>query len=143
MLSNYLKTTLRLMVRERAHTIIHLVGLALGLGTCLVIGQFVRHETSFDGFHENADQLVRVLSTSPGRTPGVNQPSTLGPTLLEELPGVEASVRFALSNPGVSTVLVGYSNMDHLEQSVEYGAKGPLPAEALARLPRAWSTFVS
>ena len=55
---------------------------------------------------------------------------------------VEASLRFALSNAGVSTVLVGYSDMDHLEQSVDYAAKGPLPAEALARLPAVWSKFV-
>ncbi len=54
----------------------------------------------------------------------------------------EASVRFALSNPGVSTVLVGYSDMAHLERSVEYAAKGPLAAEALARLPQTWSSFV-
>ena len=55
----------------------------------------------------------------------------------------EASIRFALSNPGVSTGLVGYSDLDHLEKSVRYAAKGPLPAEALARLPQAWATFVS
>lgn len=55
----------------------------------------------------------------------------------------EASIRFALSNPGVSTVLVGYSDMAHLEKSVEYAGKGPLPSEALGRLPEAWSTFVS
>lgn len=55
----------------------------------------------------------------------------------------EASIRFALSNPGVSTVLVGYSDMDHLEKSVQYAAKGPLPADALARLPQAWAKFVS
>ena len=54
----------------------------------------------------------------------------------------EASIRFALSNKGVSTVLVGYSDLDHLEKSVEYAAKGPLPEEALARLPQTWSTFV-
>lgn len=54
----------------------------------------------------------------------------------------EASVRFALSNKGVSTVLVGYSDLDHLEKSVRYAGKGPLPAEALARLPQAWATFV-
>jgi aryl-alcohol dehydrogenase-like predicted oxidoreductase len=54
----------------------------------------------------------------------------------------EASVRFALSNPGVSTVLVGYSDLDHLEKAVRYAAKGPLPDEALARLPQAWSKFV-
>ena len=56
---------------------------------------------------------------------------------------VEASVRFALSNPGVSTVLVGYSNMDHLEQSVRFADKGPLPSEALDRLPQVWSQFVA
>ncbi len=55
---------------------------------------------------------------------------------------VEASLRFALSNAGVSSVMVGYSDMDHLEQSVEYEAKGPLPAGALARLPAVWSKFV-
>tara|TARA_B110000263_G_scaffold187185_1_gene164804 strand:+ start:428 stop:1435 length:1008 start_codon:yes stop_codon:yes gene_type:complete len=55
----------------------------------------------------------------------------------------EASIRFALSNPGVSTVLVGYSDMDHLEQSVQYAAKGALPPEALASLPQSWSGFVS
>ena len=55
----------------------------------------------------------------------------------------EGSVRFALSNAGVSTVLVGYSDLDHLEKSVHYAAKGPLPPEALARLPQAWSRFVS
>jgi len=55
----------------------------------------------------------------------------------------EASIRFALSKPSVSTVLVGYSDMDHLEKSVAYAAKGPLTQEALARLPQAWSTFVS
>jgi len=55
----------------------------------------------------------------------------------------EASIRFALSNKGVSTVLVGYSDMTHLEQSVNYASKGPLPAEALARLPQAWAKFVN
>ena len=55
----------------------------------------------------------------------------------------EASIRFALSNLGVSTVLVGYSNMAHLERSVEYASKGPLAREALNRLPEIWSTFVS
>ena len=61
--------------------------------------------------------------------------------LLDTMP--EASIRFALSNPGVSTVLVGYSNMGHLERSVKYASKGPLAREALNRLPEIWSTFVS
>ena len=54
---------------------------------------------------------------------------------------VEASLRFALGNPGVSSVLVGYSSLEHLEQAVEYAARGPLPPEATARLPEVWSGF--
>ena len=54
---------------------------------------------------------------------------------------VEASLRFVLSNPSVSTALVGYSSMDHLEQAVKCAAKGPLPAEALAKLPAVWGRY--
>ena len=54
---------------------------------------------------------------------------------------VEASLRFALGNPGVSSVLVGYSSLEHLEQAVEFAAKGPLPPEAIARLPEIWASF--
>ena len=54
---------------------------------------------------------------------------------------VEASLRFALGNPGVSSVLVGYSSLEHLEQAVEFAAKGPLPREATARLPEVWAGF--
>lgn len=54
---------------------------------------------------------------------------------------VEASLRFALSNRGVSSVLVGYSSLEHLEQAVEYAERGPLPDEGLARLPQVWAGF--
>ena len=51
---------------------------------------------------------------------------------------VEASLRFALGNSGVSSALVGYSS---LEQAVDYAARGPLPPEALGRLPQVWAGF--
>ena len=54
---------------------------------------------------------------------------------------VEASLRFALSNPGVSSVLVGYSSLEHLEQAVAIAARGPLPDEAIAQLPAVWAGF--
>ncbi len=54
---------------------------------------------------------------------------------------VEASLRFALGNAGVSSVLVGYSSLEHLEQAVEFAERGPLPPEATARLPEVWAGF--
>ena len=54
---------------------------------------------------------------------------------------VEASLRFALGNAGVSSVLVGYSSLEHLEQAVEFAARGPLPPEAMGRLTQVWAGF--
>ena len=54
---------------------------------------------------------------------------------------VEASLRFALGNAGVSSVLVGYSSLEHLEQAVAFAERGPLPPEAMARLPEVWVGF--
>jgi aryl-alcohol dehydrogenase-like predicted oxidoreductase len=51
---------------------------------------------------------------------------------------VEASLRFAVSNAMLSTILLGYSSMEHLEQAAEYIARGPLSAAALDRLAHLW-----
>lgn len=56
---------------------------------------------------------------------------------------VEAAVRFALAKKGVSTVLVGYSSIEHLEDAIRYASKGPLPEEVVGRLPEVWGGFVA
>jgi aryl-alcohol dehydrogenase-like predicted oxidoreductase len=47
---------------------------------------------------------------------------------------VELAIRFGLSKSGVSTVLVGYSTLDHLEQAIRYAERGSLTADAIARV---------
>ncbi len=47
---------------------------------------------------------------------------------------IEASLRFVIANPAVSTVLLGYSTMDHLEYAAKSINKGPLSAAAMARV---------
>jgi L-galactose dehydrogenase/L-glyceraldehyde 3-phosphate reductase len=47
---------------------------------------------------------------------------------------VEMAIRFGLAKPGVSTVLVGYSNLDHLEQAIRFAERGPLPEDAVRRV---------
>ncbi|MEE2627315.1 MAG: aldo/keto reductase [Candidatus Latescibacterota bacterium] len=46
----------------------------------------------------------------------------------------QIAVRFALSNPGVSGVVVGMAELDHLMQALGAVERGPLPAAALERL---------
>ncbi|MBI4637621.1 MAG: aldo/keto reductase [Candidatus Rokubacteria bacterium] len=54
---------------------------------------------------------------------------------------VEASLRFALSSAAVSTVLLGYSSLEHLEYAAASLARGPLPQPALDRLSTLWRGF--
>lgn len=46
----------------------------------------------------------------------------------------ETAGRFALSLPGVSTMLFGTTNVHHLEQNIAHVEKGPLPAEIFGGL---------
>ena len=54
---------------------------------------------------------------------------------------VEGAIRFAISKPEVSTAMVGISNMAQLEEAVAFADRGPLPSEALGRLPEIWAGF--
>jgi L-galactose dehydrogenase/L-glyceraldehyde 3-phosphate reductase len=47
---------------------------------------------------------------------------------------IEASIRYVIAHPAVSTVLVGYSTMDHLEYAARSIEKGPLSRAALDRV---------
>jgi len=48
---------------------------------------------------------------------------------------VEAAVRFAVSQPGLSTALLGISSRDQLEQAVKYVERGPLSVEIFENIP--------
>ncbi|RYF49079.1 MAG: hypothetical protein EOO39_46045, partial [Cytophagaceae bacterium] len=60
MLQNYVKIALRNLARNRVNTLINVVGLAMGLASCLLLFTYLRNELSYDAFHTNADRLVRV-----------------------------------------------------------------------------------
>jgi aryl-alcohol dehydrogenase-like predicted oxidoreductase len=54
---------------------------------------------------------------------------------------VEAAICFAIGKPEISTVLVGISNLDQLEQAAAAAERGPLPAEASERLRQVWASL--
>jgi L-galactose dehydrogenase/L-glyceraldehyde 3-phosphate reductase len=55
---------------------------------------------------------------------------------------IEASIRFVIAHGAVSTALVGYSTLDHLEYAAAVVEKGPLPQAALDRLSALQQSFV-
>jgi aryl-alcohol dehydrogenase-like predicted oxidoreductase len=47
---------------------------------------------------------------------------------------VELAVRFAIARPGVSSVIVGFSDLGQLEEAIRYAERGPLAADAVERV---------
>lgn len=61
MIKNYLITTFRNFVRNQSYTLINILGLSIGITCCIVIFLIVRHDLSFDKFHNNPDQIYRIV----------------------------------------------------------------------------------
>ena len=97
MFSNYVTIALRALLRNKAHSIINILGLSLGISCCILIALYINHEWTFDTFHSKADRIYRVYGREDQ---GENQqfiytstPYPMGPVLKDNLPEVERQVR--------------------------------------------------
>lgn len=93
--------------------------------------------------HALAMPRVAPIASGPDYATDVEHARRLRPVVDEGYAAdlVEASIRFALASDAVSTVLVGYSTLEHLERAIAAVERGPLPAPALDLLGRLWAGF--
>jgi putative ABC transport system permease protein len=120
MLLNHLKMLLRSLRTRPAHTVLNVTGLAIGLATCLLVARYVQHEWSFDRFHADADRLYRLNKVVTPQEGGVERHAItsgpMGPTLVDDFPEIDATVRVL---PWFSEVLMTH---DDVSQPVEHVA---------------------
>ncbi|MCH7402935.1 FtsX-like permease family protein [Belliella kenyensis] len=120
MWKNYLLIAFRNIRRNKLRTFVHIFGLSLGVGICLLIFQVVLHAFSFDRFHSDVDRIFRIHTVSEWQlgekfeSSGTSGP--LGEVIDEELAFVETKGRlYTLSD--VSAVVpeqnryIGKSNL--------------------------------
>ena len=60
MFRNYFKIAIRSLARKKAYSLINAIGLSLGLGCVFLSLLYLRNETRYDEFHENAEDIYRV-----------------------------------------------------------------------------------
>ena len=60
MIKNYFKTAYRSLLRNKAYTIINVLGLSLGISCCLIIFLLVKFELSYEDMHSKKEDIYRV-----------------------------------------------------------------------------------
>ena len=108
MFRNYLKIAFRSLRRSRGYTALNIIGLAAGLGVCLLIVLYVTDELSYDRYNVNADRIYRIdedLHFNNTQYDAVTTSKFFGPALVASYPKIQQMVRF--SNPGDQLVRKG------------------------------------
>ena len=98
MIYSYFVIALRNLLKQKTFSFIKIAGLAFGLATSIVIFLYILEDLSYDKFHPNHNNIVRLLTIDnaegvSSKLVAVTQPR-LGPAAKEELPEVIESVRF-------------------------------------------------
>ncbi|MDP4129790.1 MAG: ABC transporter permease [Bacteroidota bacterium] len=102
MIKNYLLTAVRNMLRNKAFSVINILGLALGLACSLLIFLWVRDERSMDRFNSNTNRLYNVYERqySGGRiNVQYNTPGILADEMKRVLPEVQYASSFTNFKP--------------------------------------------
>jgi len=62
MFKHYITVAFRNFFRNKIYSLINILGLAVGMGVCILIYQYVQFESSYDKFHSNAAGIYRVTT---------------------------------------------------------------------------------
>ena len=93
MFKNYLTTALRTISRHKLFTAINVLGLSLGICTCIVIYIIVNYELSFDRSHPGNERIYRVMGDVTESTGDklhyARIPLPVSQTVRKEIPGIE------------------------------------------------------
>jgi putative ABC transport system permease protein len=97
MLKSYIKTAIRNLLKRKGYSLVNIVGLAIGMASCLLILMFVNDELNYDAFNEKADRIYRVAGSFfyGGRSFDIAvAPAPMAQVMLDDFPEVENAVRF-------------------------------------------------
>ena len=96
MIKNYLTIAWRNLLKHKVFSLINILGLAIGIATCMIIFLYVHNELTFDLYNHHADRIARVTTTI--RAPEsdlvlATTPTPMADVLRREYPEVETAIR--------------------------------------------------
>ena len=120
MLKNYFVTSIRSLQKHFSFSTINIIGIGLGLATCILLSVWINHELSYDHFHKNASRIYRgsLEYSFGGQTSKTSvSPTALLPVLKKNFAEVENGVR--IYNPSTWNPFIIKTN-DRLFQEKKF-----------------------
>ncbi len=96
MFRSYLTVALRHLKRHKIYSFINISGLAIGMACCVLILLWIDDEIRYDRFHEQTENLYRILNDlnyGPQSQITVGTAYPLGPAMKKEIPEVREFAR--------------------------------------------------
>jgi putative ABC transport system permease protein len=125
MLKNYLKLAYRNVLRHKRYALLNIVGLAVGLASCLLIAGYVIHELSFENSHPFKDRIYRVNGLIPmgGRElKNAEVAAPFGPAAVSSIPEIQKTVRILRQ----SNIPVAVEDNEYKEQKLFFAEQSIL-----------------
>ncbi len=120
---HYIHISTRILLRQKFYSLINILGLAVGLGVCLLIYQYIHFELSYDQFHKKAENIYRLTQTTirNGEQLGTGVYTTyaLGPRSKETIPEIKEFVRVHPQEEGL-ILINSEKNVRHQEDKLWY-----------------------
>ena len=119
MIKNYFKIGWRSILKNKGIFAINIAGLAIGIASCLLILLFVVDELSYDKFHENADEIVRVVFKAKVNGEEMKEAVVMAPVaeaLKNEFPEVVDATRIS----SIGTPKLVYNNTSFRDSRFAY-----------------------
>jgi len=110
MLRNFFLVSFRRMWRSKGSTVVHVVGLTLGLASAIAIAAILRFELSFDDFYPNGDRLYKIVTDEVRDGVGSStsaSPGGMADALIQDIAGVEEATLIYVDYGGLFTVRDG------------------------------------
>ncbi len=104
MLKNLLTISLRSLLKDKAYSVINILGLTIGITCSLFLLMYIFDEFSYDRYHKNADNIYRIVSNIKEPDNAFTWASTQMPLrdeLRDNYPEVVNAVRFDGMNNNV------------------------------------------
>jgi ABC-type antimicrobial peptide transport system permease subunit len=119
MLRNYFTIAFRNLQRNKAYTLINILGLALSMACGILIFTLVQYHLSFDTFHSHADLIYRIV-TDHRISPMPNVPNPLGKEFREEYTFAQKVARIFTVEGKVITIQDGNETKKFKEDEVAF-----------------------